>query len=110
MVQRLDGARPHRTANVFNFLNKHFDDCVIALDYHTHTGSGMDCPPYLPDMNPCDFFLWEHLKNQMYRLNPEQLEQYICFAWEAIRGLHGPGPGPRPVPGPACGTENRAGR
>ena len=30
----------HRTANVFNFLNKNFNDRVIALDYPTHTGSG----------------------------------------------------------------------
>lgn len=36
-----DGARPHRTAEVFPFLNKHFDYHVIALDYCKHTESCM---------------------------------------------------------------------
>ena len=31
-----DGARPHRTVAVLNFLNEHFDDRVIALDYEKH--------------------------------------------------------------------------
>lgn len=82
-----DGARPHRTADVFNFLNEYFDDRVIALGYPKHTGSGVDWPPYSPDMNPCDFFLWGHLKDQVYRQNPktiEQLKQYISSACEAI--------------------------
>ena len=68
-------AQPHHTADVFNFLNEHFDDRVIALDYPTHTGSGVDWPSYSPDMSPCDFTLWVHLKDQMYRHNPETIEQ-----------------------------------
>lgn len=57
-----DGAWPHRTADVFNFLNEHFDDYVIGLGYPTDTGSSMDLPPYLPDMKPCDFILQETLE------------------------------------------------
>ena len=74
-------------ADVINFLNEHFDDPVIALDYLTHAGSGMDLPSCSSDMNPCDFFLWGHLKDDAYRHNPEaieQLEQYICSACETI--------------------------
>ncbi|GBL83397.1 hypothetical protein AVEN_110701-1 [Araneus ventricosus] len=36
-----DGARPHRTPAVFDFLSEQFNDHVIALDYDKHTGSGM---------------------------------------------------------------------
>ncbi|GBN01085.1 hypothetical protein AVEN_94206-1 [Araneus ventricosus] len=56
-----DGARPHRTPAVFDFLREHFNDRVIALDYDKHTGSGMAWPPYSPDLTPCDFFLWTRL-------------------------------------------------
>ena len=52
-----DGARPHRTADVFNFLDEHFNNRVIALNNPTHTGSCLNWPSYSPDMYPCDFFL-----------------------------------------------------
>ncbi|GBM47867.1 hypothetical protein AVEN_91850-1 [Araneus ventricosus] len=51
-----DGACPHRTPAVFDFLSEHFSDRVIPLDYDKHTGSGMAWPPYSPDLTPCDFF------------------------------------------------------
>ena len=76
-----DSARSHRMAHVFNFPNENFDDSVIALDYPTHTGSGVDWSPYSLDMKSCDFFLWGNLKDNVYYYNPEeQLEQYICSA------------------------------
>ncbi|GFT44390.1 t-complex protein 1 subunit delta [Nephila pilipes] len=31
-----DGARPHRTADVFEVLNEHFSDRIIGLDYPSH--------------------------------------------------------------------------
>ena len=75
-----DGARPHRTAKVFDVLQEHFDSQVIALDYPTSTGIKMDWPPYSPDLNPCDFFLWGYLKDTVYGKNPtslQELEQFI---------------------------------
>nr|GBL80998.1 hypothetical protein AVEN_251481-1 [Araneus ventricosus] len=36
-----DGARPHRTHSVFDFLSEHFNDRVIFLDYDKNTGSGV---------------------------------------------------------------------
>ena len=64
-------ARP----DVFKFLNEHLDDPVIALDYPTYIGSGVDCPPNSPDANARDFFLWGHLKDQVYRHNTEAIVQ-----------------------------------
>ena len=36
-----DGSRPYRMPAVFEFLNEHFSELVIALNYDMHTGSGM---------------------------------------------------------------------
>ncbi|GBN75476.1 hypothetical protein AVEN_190955-1 [Araneus ventricosus] len=47
-----DGARPHRTEKVFRFLDEYFGNRVIALDRPKVTGTGMDCPPYSPDLTP----------------------------------------------------------
>ncbi|GBO34110.1 hypothetical protein AVEN_196118-1, partial [Araneus ventricosus] len=51
-----DGARPHRTEQVFRFLDEYFGNRVIALEYPKFTGAGMDWPPYSPDLTPCDYF------------------------------------------------------
>ncbi|GBO06222.1 hypothetical protein AVEN_245155-1 [Araneus ventricosus] len=53
-----DGARPYRTEKLFRFLDEYFGNRVIAFDYPKFTGTGMDCPPYSPDLTPCDYFLW----------------------------------------------------
>ena len=45
------GAPPHRTAAEFDFLNDHFGDYIIALDYEKHTQSGMDWSSYLSYLN-----------------------------------------------------------
>ncbi|GBL97626.1 hypothetical protein AVEN_49135-1 [Araneus ventricosus] len=54
------GARPHRTQDVFDFLDEFLDDRVLALNYSTVKGKGIDWPPYSPDLTPCDYFLWAH--------------------------------------------------
>lgn len=70
-----DGATPHRTKNVFNFLDKHFTGRVLGLGYPSKFGGGMDWPPYSPDLNPCDFFLWGYLKDKVYRDNPRTMTE-----------------------------------
>lgn len=82
-----DGARPHRTEQVFSFLHEYFGERVIALDYPKCTRAGMDWPPYSPDLTPCDYFLWGALKDTVYRNNPttlDELAQSICEATESI--------------------------
>ncbi|GFU18075.1 uncharacterized protein TNCV_1446341 [Trichonephila clavipes] len=55
-----DGARPHRTEQVFRFLDEYFGNRVIALEYPKFTGAGMDWPPYSPDLTPCAIFCGAH--------------------------------------------------
>ena len=41
---------------------------------------GQDWSPQSPDLNPCDFFLWGHLKERVYKpmpLNMQDLKQRI---------------------------------
>lgn len=52
-----DGARPHRTAEVFSTLETIFGAHVIGLDFPAHAQGGIEWPPYSPDLNPCDYFL-----------------------------------------------------
>ena len=70
-----DGAIPHRTNEVFEVLDEHFSVRVIGLGYPSKLDGGMDWPPYSPDLNPCDFFLWGFLKDKIYRDNPQTLDQ-----------------------------------
>lgn len=82
-----DGARPHRTRAVFDYLEETFDDRVIALDYPEAKGKGIEWPPYSPDLNPCDFFLWGFIKDIVYRksfTDVNVLEQAIIDAFAQV--------------------------
>jgi transposase/AraC-like DNA-binding protein len=70
-----DGATPHRTAEVFECLAEHFGSRVIGLDYPGWYGEGLEWPPYSPDLNPCDFFLWGYIKDRVYKDNPKTLDE-----------------------------------
>ncbi|XP_053203876.1 uncharacterized protein LOC128388492 [Panonychus citri] len=70
-----DGATPHRTHDVFESLATKFEGRVIGLGYPAFQGGGIEWPPYSPDLNPCDFFLWGYLKDRVYQRNPKDLNQ-----------------------------------
>ncbi|GFV64765.1 uncharacterized protein TNCV_3275361 [Trichonephila clavipes] len=70
-----DGARPHRTEQVFRFLDEYFGNRVIALEYPKFTGAGMDWPQYSLDLTPCDYFLWGALKDIVYSKHPAALDE-----------------------------------
>ncbi|KAF2350323.1 hypothetical protein FHG87_018919 [Trinorchestia longiramus] len=55
-----DGAPAHRTVAVREKLNELFGNRIFALNHR------IEWPPRLPDLMPCDFFLWGHLKNKVY--------------------------------------------
>lgn len=70
-----DGARPHRTKKVFELLRQRFRSNIIGLDSEKFTGSGVDWPAYSPDLNPCDFFLWGYLKDNVYKSQPQTINE-----------------------------------
>jgi hypothetical protein len=64
-----DGAPSHRSVAVRNKLNEVFANRIIAL------GHQVEWPPRSPDLTPCDFFLWGHLKNKVYSTLPRDTDE-----------------------------------
>lgn len=68
-----DGAPPHFSRQVRLHLHQQFANRWI--------GRGDDAPvswpPRSPDMNPCDFYLWGHMKNLVYAEPIETREQLV---------------------------------
>ncbi|CAG4958767.1 unnamed protein product [Colias eurytheme] len=58
MWLRLDGAPAHFARNVRRFLERH--------PRWVGRGGPVTWPPRSPDLTPLDFFLWGHMKQQVY--------------------------------------------
>ncbi|EZA50509.1 hypothetical protein X777_10702 [Ooceraea biroi] len=84
-----DGAPPHFSLAVRQFLNRKFANRWI--------GRGTQRPNHLwparsPDLNPVDFFLWGQLKSLVYATpiqNEEDLRNRIIDGCERIRNTPG---------------------
>ena len=57
-----------------NFTYKVYGDRVISLEYPKFAQAGIEWPPYSPDLNPCDFFLWGYLKDNYYAEKPKTID------------------------------------
>ena len=60
-----DGATPHTSNLVQNWLKSKFSDFFLDKK---------KSPPRSPDLNPCDFYLWGHLKALVYTPLPKTLD------------------------------------
>ena len=56
-----DGATVHCTDDVLQYLEQNFGKNIISRKCE------FSWPPYSPDLNPLDFFLWGHLKTLVYK-------------------------------------------
>lgn len=63
-----DGAPPHYRLVVRNYLNQ-----VQGVRW-IGRGGPVAWPPRSPDLNPLDFFLWGHLKHEVYRTEVETID------------------------------------
>ncbi|GBM77410.1 hypothetical protein AVEN_65446-1 [Araneus ventricosus] len=66
---------PHRTNEVFDLLEEHFNERIVALEYRKSKNMGIDWPPYSPGLNPCDSFLWDYIKDKVYAGNSQSIEE-----------------------------------
>lgn len=82
-----DGARPHRTAQVFSLLHNFFGSRLIGLDAPSRFAGAIEWPPYSPDLNPCDFWLWSFLKDYVYKKNPENLQELECAINDGVKSI-----------------------
>ena len=60
-----DGATPHTAIETRQLLTQKFGDRVISFRTE-HIWA-----PHSPDLNPLEFFLWGHAKDNVYRNNPQ---------------------------------------
>lgn len=66
-VWQQDGAPPHWALSVRAYLREQFGENWIGRD------GPIAWPPRSPDLTPCDFFLWGHLKDLVFRTMPKTL-------------------------------------
>lgn len=77
-----DGAPPHYARIVANWLNDNFTEKWIGRN------GPVLWPPRSPDLNPCDFFLWGHMKQLVYATpvnTIDELRQRVNNVAEIIR-------------------------
>ncbi len=79
-VYQQDGAKPHTSDKNLLLLRNTFKNLVISNRFPQLFNTGWNWPPYSPDLNPCNYFLWGYLKDRVYVHNftmPEVLEAEI---------------------------------
>ena len=70
VVFQQDGAPPHCSKEAIEWLTSQFtSDRLISRN------SSFKWPPYSPDLNPCDYFLWGYLKSKVYSPYPSTTEE-----------------------------------
>ena len=77
-----DGASPHYTQRVREYLNESFPNLWLGR------GGPVAWPPRSPDLTPLDYYLWGHMKTLVYetKVNSKaELRPRIFAAAEHIR-------------------------
>ena len=64
-----DGAPPHYTLAVRNYLEEQFQGRVIGRR------GNIEWPPRSPDLTPLDFFVWGYVKDMVYAKKPRTLNE-----------------------------------
>jgi len=67
-VFQQDGAPPHYSNRVRAYLDRKVPDRWIGR------GGPISWPPRSPDLTPCDFFLWGHIKSKIYSTPIDSIE------------------------------------
>lgn len=88
-----DGAPPHNSQNVSNFLDNRFGRSWIG------NRGPVRWPARSPDLTPLDFYFWGYLKGQVYTEEPRSLEDLKNKITRACRAI------PEEVIRSACTTE-----
>jgi hypothetical protein len=70
-----DNAPPHRAFSIREFLSKK----IISI---------LPCPPYSPDVVPCDFYLFPKLKSKLKGHNFGTVVNIQIIVTDELRTLH----------------------
>ena len=83
-VFQQDGAPPHCSKKAIECLTEKFDE-----DRLISRNSSFAWPPYSPDLNPRDYYLWGYLKSKVYcdpyPVTTEQLKKNIVRECRRIK-------------------------
>ena len=82
-IWQQDGAKPHQAHIVMDWLDQVFGDRMLALKAR----QGMFWAPASPDKNPCDVYLWGHMKELVYKpmpINMPDLKRKITQVFNSI--------------------------
>ena len=77
LIFQQDGAPPHFSHHVRDFLNQHYQGWIGRA-------GTIAWPPRSPDLTPLDFYLWSHIKSIVYSeeiASCEQLKEKIIVAF-----------------------------
>lgn len=80
LIFQHDGAPPHRTQQVKNYLNTEFDTWI-------GNGGTIEWPARSPDLTPVDFSIWGLVKDKVYSSrmnNSNELKEKIRFEFQNI--------------------------
>lgn len=77
-----DGAPAHFSSRARRWLDDSFPDQWIGR------GGPMFWPPRSPDLTPLDFFLWGHVKNEVYATEPQDVADLKRRIIAACGSLH----------------------
>jgi len=85
-----DGARPHTTPEVLEFLHSKFQHRIVSNRFPQQFHCGFSWPTRSPDLNTCDYFLWGYLKDLFSsapRTLPELKEMIKESCAQVTRGM-----------------------
>lgn len=78
-----DGCPAHNGLNVRRFLNDTFPNKWIGR------GGEISWPPRSPDLNPCDYYFWPFIQNQLYDgTDFENIQALILKLRQICAGIH----------------------
>ena len=67
-----DGAPPHYTRHMREYLNESFHNCWLGR------GGPVAWPPRWPDLTPLDYYFWGHMKTLVYETKVNSREELRC--------------------------------
>lgn len=76
-----DGAPAHNAQIVTIFLNNNFGNSWLG------TNGPVKWPPRSPDLSPLDFFLWGYVKDRLYKIPHQNIQELIHNFEECINGV-----------------------
>jgi hypothetical protein len=72
-----DGARPHTTPEVLEFLHSKFQHHIVSNRFPQQFQCGFSWPPCSPGLKPCDYILWGCLKDRVFSSSPWTLPELM---------------------------------